>query len=183
MALARFLIGAAVVRVAPEGRTAARIVETEAYVPGDAAAHSFRGRTARNRSLFLSRGHAYVYFIYGSHYCLNVSAERVGVGAGVLIRAGEPLEGVEIMRGRRGGVDGRDLLRGPGRFAQALAIGAEHDGLDLCAAGPLWLATAPGPKPKIGVSRRIGLTKEVERPLRFFDKQSDAVSGPKYLLS
>ncbi len=183
MALARFLIGCAVVSVAKGRRTAARIVETEAYVPGDAAAHSFRGPTARNRSLFLSPGHAYVYFIYGAHYCLNVSAERAGVGAGVLIRAGEPLEGLEIMRARRGAVDDRDLLRGPGRFAEALAIGGEEDGLDLCAAGPLWLATGSGPKPTIGVSRRIGLTKEVDRPLRFFDRASGAVSGPKYLLS
>jgi len=182
VSLARFLIGASVVSIAPEGRTAARIVETEAYVPGDAAAHSFRGPTARNRPLFLSRGHAYVYFIYGTHYCFNVSAERVGVGAGVLIRAGEPLEGLEIMRGRRGAAGDRDLLRGPGRFAEALAIGAAQDGLDLCAAGPLWLATGAGPKPQIGVSRRIGLTKEVERPLRFFDRNSAAVSGPKYLL-
>jgi DNA-3-methyladenine glycosylase len=181
IALARFLIGVAVVSDVAGKRTVARIVETEAYVPGDAAAHSFRGRTARNASLFLRRGHAYVYFIYGNHYCFNVSAEREGIGGGVLVRAGEPLEGVEIMRERRAGSRDRDLLRGPGRFARALAIGRAEDGMDLCAPGPLWLARGMGPRPSLGVSRRIGLTKEIERPLRFFDRASRVVSGPKCL--
>ena len=181
VALARFLIGVTVVSASEDGRTSARIVETEAYLPGDSAAHSFRGPTARNRSLFLSRGHAYVYFIYGNHYCLNVSADRAGVGAGVLLRAGEPLEGKEIMRVRRGAVADEDLLRGPGRLAQALGIGRSHDGLDLCAAGPLWLASGSGAEAEIGVSRRIGLSKEIERPLRFFDRHSRVVSGPKRL--
>ena len=99
--LARFLIGAIVVRDDAAGRRAVRIVETEAYVPGDAAAHSYRGETPRNRSLFLSRGHAYVYFIYGTWFCLNVSAEATGVGAGVLFRAGEPLAGIPAMERRR----------------------------------------------------------------------------------
>jgi DNA-3-methyladenine glycosylase len=182
VALARFLIGVPIVSDAPDGRTIARIVETEAYVPGDAAAHSFRGETARNRSLFLERGHAYVYFIYGAHYCFNVSAERAGIGAGVLVRAAEPLEGIRVMRERRPGSSDRDLLRGPGRLAQGLAIGRSSDGLDLCAEGPLWLAR-PSRKteeePDIGVSRRIGLTKEIDRPLRFFDLASTMRSGPK----
>ncbi len=181
IALARFLIGAGLVSDAAGKRTVARIVETEAYVPGDAAAHSFRGRTARNASLFLSRGHAYVYFIYGNHYCFNVSAELEGIGGGVLVRAGEPLAGIEIMRERRVGSADRDLLRGPGRFAQALAIGRAQDGIDLCSPGPLWLARGTGPAPAIGVSRRIGLTKEIERPLRFFDLASRVLSGPKHL--
>jgi DNA-3-methyladenine glycosylase len=175
------LIGALIVRDLAGERTIARIVETEAYVPGDAAAHSFRGRTARNGSLFLERGHAYVYFIYGNHYCFNVSAGSQGIGAGVLVRAGEPLEGIEVMRRRRGAVADRDLLRGPGRLAQALAIGRAQDGLDLCAAGPLWLAHGAGAPVKIGVSRRIGLTKEIDRPLRFFDRASKVVSGPRLL--
>ena len=89
--LARYLIGKVLVRDLAEGRTSGRIVETEAYVVGDAAAHAFRGLSARNRSLFLERGHAYVYFIYGTSYCLNVSGETTGIGAGVLIRALEPL--------------------------------------------------------------------------------------------
>jgi len=177
--LARYLIGRVIVRDAPEGRSAARIIETEAYQPGDAAAHSFRGRTQRNGSLFLRRGHAYVYFIYGNHYCFNVTAERAGTGAGVLIRAAEPLEGIDLMRVRRAGSSDRDLLRGPGRLAQALAIGRESDGLDLCVPGPLWLAERVGPEPEIGVSRRIGISKEIDRPLRFFDVHSPLRSGPK----
>ncbi len=100
--LARFLIGKTLVHDHPDGRMSGRIVETEAYVVGDAAGHAYRGRTARNGSLFLERGHAYVYFIYGCWYALNVSGERAGVGGGVLLRALEPLEGIAQMRRRRG---------------------------------------------------------------------------------
>src|SRR6185436_9771552 len=99
--LARYLIGKTLVYDSPEGRMSGRIVETEAYVVGDAAAHSFRGLTPRNRSLFLERGHAYVYFIYGNWFSLNVSGETEGVGAGVLLRALEPLEGIALMQRRR----------------------------------------------------------------------------------
>ncbi len=165
------------------GPTAARIVECEAYLPGDAAAHSFRGETARNRTLFARRGHAYVYFIYGNHHCLNVSSERAGVGAGVLLRAGEPRAGVEIMRARRRGAALRDLCRGPGRLAEALGIGRALDGLDLCASGPLWLAAPPsaGPPPLLGASTRIGVSKEAERVLRYYERANAFVSGPKKL--
>ena len=120
-------------RDAPEGRTSGRIVECEAYVPGDASGHAYVGETDRNRSLFLRRGHAYVYFIYGMHYCVNVSAETPGVGAGVLLRALEPIEGVDIMRERRGVHRLNDLTRGPGRLAEAMAIDRSLDGVDLCA--------------------------------------------------
>jgi DNA-3-methyladenine glycosylase len=181
VALAKFLIGAIVVSEVPPARAAVRIVETEAYVPGDAAGHSFRGQTARNRSLFLERGHAYVYFIYGNYYCLNVSAEIAGVGAGVLIRAGGPLAGQDAMRARRPGASERDLCRGPGRLATALGIGREHDGLDLCAPGPLWLAAPSAPAAPPGASTRIGLSKEQDRVLRFYERGSPFVSGPRSL--
>src|SRR5579872_3292316 len=102
VALARYLIGKTLVRDDPDGRTSARIVETEAYLVGDAACHAFRGPTPRNRTLFLARGHAYVYLIYGVSFMLNVSSETVGVGAGVLLRAAEPLEGLALMAARRG---------------------------------------------------------------------------------
>jgi len=101
-ALARFLIGKLVMRALPEGMVSGRIVETEAYVVGDAAGHGFRGMTPRNRSLFLERGHAYVYLAYGVSMMLNVSSEAEGTGTGVLIRALEPLEGIAIMRENRG---------------------------------------------------------------------------------
>ena len=177
--LARFLLGAILVSDGGDGRTAMRIVETEAYLPGDAAAHSFRGQTPRNRSLFLPVGHAYVYFIYGMYYCVNVSSETAGVGAGVLIRAGEPLVGVDLMSRRRPRARVVDLCRGPGKLATALAITRLHDGLELTVPGPLWLAAPKQPALAIAASRRIGITKEAERILRFFESGNPHVSGPR----
>jgi DNA-3-methyladenine glycosylase len=180
--LARFLIGKTLVRELPASRRlAGRIVETEAYVVGDAAAHSFRGQTARNGALFLERGHAYVYFIYGNHFMLNVSGAREGVGEGVLLRAVEPLEGVERMELYRGTQRLLDLARGPGRLAEAFHVTRKLDGVDLCGPGELWLGTAARATGTIGVSVRIGITKEAHRPLRFFERGSPFVSGPKHL--
>jgi DNA-3-methyladenine glycosylase len=180
-ALARFLIGKTLVRDAPEGRTSGRIVECEAYVPGDAAGHAYVGETDRNRSLFRRRGHAYVYFIYGMHYCVNVSAETPGVGAGVLLRALEPLEGVDIMRARRGVHRFNDLTRGPGRLAEAMAIDRALDGVDLCKKSPLWLGSEVRPPGRIVTSVRIGISKEVDRPLRFYEAGNAHVSGARAL--
>ena len=180
-ALARYLIGKTLVRDAPEGRTSGRIVEVEAYVPGDASGHAFVGETARNRSLFLRRGHAYVYFIYGMHFCVNVSAETPRVGAGVLVRALEPVEGIEIMRARRAVHRLTDLARGPGRVAQAMAIDRSLDGVDLCAAGPLWLGSELRAAGRIATSVRIGISKEMHRPLRFYEAGNPHVSGGKAL--
>ena len=175
--LARFLIGKLLAHQTPQGRTSGRIVETEAYVIGDAAGHGFIGVTNRNRSLFLKRGHAYVYFNYGVHWMFNISAETAGVGAGVLVRALEPLDGIELMRTRRGTDRLVDLTRGPGRLAQALAIDRRLDGVDLCADGPVWLGTAPQPVGRIGRSVRIGITKEAQRLLRFYERGNVFVSG------
>jgi DNA-3-methyladenine glycosylase len=187
-ALARFLIGKVVVRALPgEAVRAGRIVETEAYIQGDAACHAFNGMTPRNRSLFLRRGHAYVYIAYGTAWMLNVSSEAEGVGSGVLIRALEPMTGTEAMARRRGTDKPRDLLRGPGRIAQALQIDRALDGLDLTRDQRLWLGVEAEAKPegtspaKIGVTTRIGLTKDAHRPLRFFLKGSRYVSGPAAL--
>lgn len=179
--LARYLIGKTLVHDSAAGRTSGRITETEAYPVGDAAGHAFRGQTPGNRSLFLRRGTAYVYFTYGSSFMMNVASERPGVGAGVLIRALEPLEGNELMRRRRGKSEEVDLTRGPGRLAVAMAIDKRLDGVDLCARGPLWLGTAGRPAGVIGQSVRIGLTREVERVLRFYERGSRFVSGPKWL--
>jgi DNA-3-methyladenine glycosylase len=180
-ALARFLIGKVVVRETPEGVISGRIVETEAYVIGDAAGHAYRGMTPRTRSLFLEPGHAYIYLSYGSSYMLNVSSEAAGIGAGVLIRALEPLEGVPIMRLNRGFSGVRDLTRGPGRLAKALGIDRWADGLDLCQEGPLWLAHGDGDSGEIGQGVRIGLSKDADRPLRFYLRGSRFVSGPRSL--
>ena len=185
VALARYLIGKTLVRDGPEGRTSARIVETEAYLVGDAACHAFRGPTPRNRSLFLARGHLYVYLIYGVSFMLNVSSETVGIGAGVLLRAAEPLDGLALMAARRGPTADTarpaELARGPGRLASAFGIDRTWDGLDLCAAGPLWFGSAVAATGPIGASVRIGLTVETERVLRFYERGNPAVSGPKRL--
>ena len=179
--LARFLIGKTVVRDLPQGRLAGRIVETEAYIVGDAAAHAFIGLTRRNRSLFLRRGHAYVYFAYGSCYLLNVSSEARGVGAGVLLRALEPLEGVALMERHRGVARLRDLTRGPGRLAEALKVDLRQDGADLCAPGALWLGTPVREAGPVGASVRIGITRDAHRELRFYERGNPFVSGPRSL--
>lgn len=181
VALARFLLGKLVVRESPAGIAMGRIVETEAYLENDPACHAFRGMTPRNRSLFLEAGHAYVYLCYGTAHLLNVSSERAGIGAGVLLRALEPLAGVNLMRRARGRENERDLARGPGRLCAALAVDRRFDGIDLTRPGPLWIGSdgvAPGP---VGDSVRIGLTKGADARLRYFLAGSAYLSGPRRL--
>lgn len=177
--LAKYLIGKTLVHDLPRVRVAGRIVETEAYPVGDKAAHAYGGLTPSRRSLFLSHGHAYVYFTYGSSFMMNVSSEIEGIGAGVLIRAVEPLEGIAFMRRRRGTTRLLDLARGPGRLAQAMDIDKRLDGLNLCSSGKLWLGDEVRPAGPIGVSIRIGITRDVDRPFRFYERGSPYVSGPK----
>ena len=180
--LARFLIGKIVVRDLPAGRLSGRIVETEAYPPGDPAGHHFRGPTPRIRSMYLAPGHAYVFFNYGAHFMLNVVSERAGIAAAILIRALEPLEGIELMQRHRKTNRLLDLTRGPGRLAAALQIGRCHDGLDLCAQGSLWLGKSNHPTRPIGKTVRIGVTRAADRLLRFYELGNPFVSGPKRLL-
>jgi DNA-3-methyladenine glycosylase len=179
--LARFLIGKTLVHDLPRGRLAGRIVETEAYVTGDAASHTFRGLTARNRPLFLERGHAYVYFCYGNHFMLNVSGQREGIGEGVLLRAIEPIEGIARMERNRATVRLQDLARGPGRLAEAFEVDRRLDGVDLVGGGVLWLGAGVRPAGRIGVSVRIGINKEAHRLLRFYERGSEFVSGSRSL--
>jgi len=179
--LARYLIGKVVVRELPEGIASGRIVETEAYIVGDAAGHAYRGMTKRNRSLFLEHGRAYIYVAYGTSYMLNVSSEMPDIGAGVLIRALEPLEGIPIMRQNRGIERLRDLARGPGRLTAALRIDLRLDGLDLCREGPLWLGHDEHEPGEIGQSIRIGISRDAKRLLRFYLRRSPFVSGPTSL--
>jgi DNA-3-methyladenine glycosylase len=179
--LARFLIGKILVRKLAEGVAGGRIVETEAYVLDDPASHAYRGLTPRNRALFLERGHAYVYLAYGVSFMLNVASERPDIGAGVLIRAIEPTFGVVIMEKNRGVTRLQDLARGPGRLCSALKIDRRLDGIDLCAAGPLWLATDGRAADEIGLSKRIGITRAADRTLRFYVRGSRFVSGPRSL--
>jgi DNA-3-methyladenine glycosylase len=179
--LARYLIGKVVVHDTDSGRLSGRIVETEAYPVGDAAGHAFIGKTRRNRSLFLTRGHAYVYLNYGISFLLNVTSEVAGVGAGVLLRAIEPLEGIETMAGLRGTTRLADLGRGPGRLTKALQVDLAQDGSDLCAPGPLWLAATTHEIGRIGKSIRVGITRNADRVLRFYERGNAHVSGAKKL--
>jgi DNA-3-methyladenine glycosylase len=190
IALTRFLIGKIVVRELPQGRLSGRIVEAEAYPPGDPAGHHFRGPTPRIRSMYLAPGHAYVFFNYGAHFMLNVSSEPAGTAGGILLRAVEPVEGIEIMQRRRKTKNLLDLTRGPGRLAAAFRINRLQDGIDLCAPGALWLGTfafssgkksSPETAP-IASTIRIGISRAADLPLRFYEIGNPFVSGPKRLL-
>lgn len=172
--VARALLG----KVVAHGKTSGRIVETEAYLGvGDLAAHTARGPTPRNRVIFGPPGHAYVYFIYGMYDCLNLVAEPAGVAGCVLIRALEPLEGIELMRRRRPAAQRiEDLANGPGKLTRALAIKVKHNGADVTR-GPIVVCSESRGRPfEIGVSARIGISKSADLPFRFFVKGNRFVS-------
>ena len=179
--LARYLIGKTLVHDSPKGRMSGRIVETEAYPVGDAAGHAFGGETPSRRSLFLERGRCYVYFTYGSCFMVNVSSEKATVGAGVLIRGLEPLEGISLMEQHRGTRQLADLTRGPGRLAKAMDVDKRFDGVDLCGESALWLGAALKRTGEVGISIRIGITREVDQLYRVYEKGNPVVSGLKRL--
>jgi DNA-3-methyladenine glycosylase len=181
VALARHLLGKVLVRRFGKQIVTGRIVETEAYLQGDPACHAFRGMTARNRSLFLDVGHAYVYLCYGTSWMLNVSSEGRGTGEGVLLRALEPLSGIERMRQGRESVRLADIARGPGRLAAALDVDRRHDGIDLFRRGELWIGSDASEVGRIGESVRIGLTKGAEARLRYYVADSGYLSGSRRL--
>lgn len=179
--VARDLIGLFLVHRTPEGLTAGRIVEVEAYLPrGDLASHSRSGPTPRNASMFGPCGHAYVYFVYGVHHCFNVVTGPIGSGQAVLVRAVVPVEGVGLMGARRGRL--RNLCDGPGKLVEAFGIRREHDGVDLVR-GPLglWRARTTAGRARVRAGPRIGITKSVDLPLRFVSAEgcSGAESGPR----
>lgn len=170
--VARSLVGA-ILRVDGVG---GRIVETEAYDVFDPASHSYSGQSARNATMFGPPGRAYVYRSYGLHWCLNFVCREIGQGAGVLIRALEPTDGIEAMQARRGLMDPRLLCAGPGRVAQALAITGSHNGLRLDRK-PFALEM-PIAMQEVVVGVRIGISKAKEIPWRFGLKGSRFVSRP-----
>ena len=180
IALAKALIGLVLVHD-ERTRVAGKIVEAEAYVLKDPASHAYRGKSARNASMFLSPFHAYIYKIYGTSFCFNVSSEGEEEGAAVLVRALEPLEGIPIMMKRRGAQSMRELCRGPGRLCQALGIDQRLDGIDLLGRRKLWLGDAGFGDVQIRKSKRIGITKAAHRHLRFYEIGSPFVSGPRHL--
>jgi DNA-3-methyladenine glycosylase len=180
--VARDLLGTQLVRQDADGMTRGMIVEVEAYLHAeDPASHSYRGPTRRNAAMFASPGRAYVYTIH-THHCVNVVAEAAGRGAAVLIRAVEPLAGIDIMRSRRGRDRDRDLTSGPGKLCQAFAIDRALDSWDLTLGRQLWLEppTSRVPYP-LASSPRIGIRLAADLPLRFFLAGNRYVSGPRAL--
>ena len=169
--VARELLGKLIVRKLGRQTLIARIVETEAYLgKNDPAAHSSSGRTKRNDVIFGPPGHAYVYFIYGNHYCLNVSCLPDGEAGGVLFRAAEPIAGIEAMAQARdlAITDLHRLTNGPGKLTEALSITRANNGINLTdPTQPLWLADAGQPKPPIQTTPRIGITKATDLKLRY----------------
>jgi len=180
------LVGCLLVRAWPGGgRSVCRVVEVEAYLGdgSDPGSHSHRGETPRNRSMFGPPGRLYAYRSYGVHVCVNLVCEPEGQGAAVLLRALEPLSGLEPMRARRspngrGAADDRSLARGPGRLAQALGLGLEHDGASVLGSGPLWLERPASGSPRLPVARgpRVGLGQGEALPYRFHLEGSPWVS-------
>jgi DNA-3-methyladenine glycosylase len=187
--VSREVLGKVLVRRQRKKLLTARIVEVEAYLGrDDPAAHAAAGRTARNDVLFGPPGHAYVYFIYGNHYCLNVSCLPDGIAGGILFRAAEPLTGIEDMAGARGTAiksprDLRLLTSGPGRLAEAFGITRSRDnGKDLTSADSnLFIADDGSRVPHVAVTRRIGITKAAKLPLRYVIPGNLFVSGPAHL--
>jgi DNA-3-methyladenine glycosylase len=174
--VARDLIGC----VVRHGDTAGRIVEAEAYHQEEPACHAWVGLTARTRPLFGPAGYAYVYRSYGIHALLNAVTSEEGEGAAVLFRALEPLEGIDVMRSRRGLERVPDLCSGPGKLTQALGIGLELNETSLLGDGPIEILPRVGAEPRIVASERIGITRAVELPWRFTDGDARRfVSAPR----
>jgi len=171
-----YLLGCEIVRTLEDGSTLrARIVETERYHQEDPASHTFHGKSPRNSIMFGPPGYAYVYFTYGMHWCFNVTAGAEGYGAGVLIRAAEPLEGIEAMKQLRGKQDIAQLTNGPAKLAQALAINKLNYGHDL-RLPPLQIYEPQNRNFEVVKTTRIGITKAVDEIARFYIKDSSFVS-------
>lgn len=173
---ARRLLGAVIERTVDGGVLRARIVEVEAYDQTDPASHTFRGQSSRNASMFKAAGYAYVYFIYGMHYCLNIVAGPAEFGAGVLIRAVEPLEGEAVMVQNRRGRTGIELTNGPSKLCEALAIDRSLDGHDISIPPLRVLLAPPLADEQVVITQRIGITKAVDWPRRFYLRDSPYVS-------
>jgi len=171
------------IRNTPGGLCGGVIVETEAYLTGDAACHAFNGPTKRNRVMWGRPGHCYVYFIYGNHWCANVVCRPEGMAEAVLIRAVEPLLGLDVMSQRRPVADARQLTNGPGKLCAAMQIDRSLDGVDLCdATSPLFIAANKSLKSflrkqgPVVATTRIGISRAAALPLRFYLEGSRFVS-------
>lgn len=181
---APLLLGWKIIRHTPAGIIKLKIVETEAYHQDDPASHSYRGLTARTAPMFKAGGTIYVYFTYGMHYCLNFVTGPEGVGEGVLIRAGEPMEGIEIMKKNRG-VEAIDkLTNGPAKLAQALGINGTELSGEILNKSSIYLEPPTDilTTKDIVISRRVGIRQAIENPWRFYIKDNPFVSKSKIVL-
>ncbi len=175
---AQKLLGKILVHDSPEGRTSGRIVETEAYLANDPASHSYQGKTQRNEQMFGEAGTAYIYLIYGVHHCFNVVTRPVGIGEAVLIRALEPIEGIDLMRKRRGSTHSiRRLCAGPGNLVKAMGISKKQNGISLLD-GKLRIERGRKRQARIVTTPRIGLSKGKFLPYRFSIQNNPFVSRP-----
>jgi DNA-3-methyladenine glycosylase len=177
--VARDLLGAVVIRSTEDGTVTLRLTEVEAYAGEiDPASHAFRGRTARNATMFGPPGHAYVYFTYGMHYCVNLVCSPPGHATAVLLRAGEVIEGLDLARSRRPGISDRDLARGPARLTLTLDLNRADDGLDVC--GGSDLTVGPGeavPDADVRTGPRVGVSQGATEPWRFWIDGERSVSA------
>ncbi len=174
--VARQLLGCELERMISNATLRVRIVEVEAYDQDDEASHAYGGQTKRNATMFGEAGHLYVYFTYGMHYCCNIVTGKAGVGSGVLIRAAEPVRGIEIMRQRRGMKVDQDLTNGPAKLCQSLAIDRRLNGHDLHLSPLQLLAGQLRVDEKITSSARIGISKAKERQRRYYIANNRFVS-------
>jgi DNA-3-methyladenine glycosylase len=173
--VAPLLIGAVLTRTLANGTVSGRIVEVEAYDQTDPASHSYRGRTPRTSVMFGPAGVLYVYFTYGMHYCCNLVCGPIGTGAAVLIRAIEPLSGLDLLRAERHRqVSDRELTNGPAKLCQTFRIDQTLNGHDVTRS-PLTLALNP-PVPNLVQTTRIGLSRAIETPWRFYEADNPWVS-------
>ncbi|MBI5214544.1 MAG: DNA-3-methyladenine glycosylase [Ignavibacteriae bacterium] len=175
LTVAKDLLGKYFVRVLPEGKLVGKIVEVEAYLPDDVASHSYRGQTKRNEVMFLKGGHLYVYFTYGMHFCANVVTEQEGIGAAVLIRGIEPLQGIKIMEKNRG-LTGFNLTNGPAKICQAFSLGRKENGVDL-SGNEIYITEGESiHNSQVRISSRIGITNGKDKLWRFFLQDDPWVS-------
>jgi len=181
--IARELLGKVIIRKLGDKILAGKIVETEAYIgEDDPASHAFGGKTQRNKIMYLQGGHAYVYFTYGMHYCFNVVTEREGFPSAVLIRAVEPIYGIELMKKFRGVEDIYNLTNGPAKFCQAFKIDKRFNGVSLLGDEIFISRPLMEEKFEVGRSERIGIKSGLDKKWRFFIKDNPFVSKVKIKL-
>jgi len=176
------LLGKCLVRVTPRGKLVGEIVEVEAYRGSDdPASHAFGGLTRRNAPMYGEPGHAYIYFTYGNHYCLNITTQRAGIPGAVLLRAVQPLEGIRLMKQFRPNVPDKDLTNGPGKLTKALAIDQSLNEHDMTTSGPLFVEDSGRADFLIWCSSRIGITDGKDKRWRFYVKGNPYVSRRRAL--